>query len=183
VWLTVLFVYLDHFLQLLSRNQDLTSPPPMCRYVYSGSIQLCHLTCTITSLFWYVYIRHPMFFKNDISMNALLDSIFVGVKTQMFRNLITIVSTAVCDCYCLDLYWCWLFWNAKTIEWGMEITFWMVVRMQRNAAKSSVMWFKPSSYYSIRCHYLTTQKYLGVHIGNQCDWTAHVSAICKKLSY
>jgi len=64
-------------------------------------------------------------------------------------------------------------------------------RMQLNIAKSSVMWFKPKSTEvppvvyidNILLKEVTVQKYLGVHIDNELNWIAHVSAICKKLSY
>ena len=66
-------------------------------------------------------------------------------------------------------------------------------KMQLNTDKSSVMWFRPQSsrnnslpdvkVNNTCLNNVKTQKYLGLTFDDKLQWSHHVSAICKKLSF
>ena len=66
-------------------------------------------------------------------------------------------------------------------------------KMQLNIEKSSIMWFRPRSLLTVSppdvvvdstpLRPVSTQKYLGVIFDDRLDWSAHVAAVCKKVSF
>ena len=66
-------------------------------------------------------------------------------------------------------------------------------KMQLNIEKSSIMWFQPRSLSHVSppnvvvdgapLRIVSSQKYLGVIFDNRLDWSAHVAAVCKKVSF